>query len=75
MERSLLEKLATEIQRYQNKDFLKAAMAVCALSANADNEVNLVHRLIRNVHEDRNYANVSKLMEPDRVNHSSVSVH
>ena len=44
MERSLLEKLATEVQRYQNKDFLKAAMAVCALSANADNEVNLAER-------------------------------
>ena len=35
----------------------------------------LAHRLIRNVHEDRKYANVSKLMGPDRVNHSSVSVH
>ncbi len=44
MERSLLEKLVTEIQRYQNKDFLKAAMAVCALSANADDEVNLPER-------------------------------
>ena len=31
MERSLLEILVTAIQRYHNKDFLKAAMAVCAL--------------------------------------------
>ena len=44
MESSLLEKLATEIRRYQNKDFLKAAMAVCALAANADDEVNLAER-------------------------------
>ena len=44
MERSLLEKLVTELRRYQNKDFLKAAMAVCALSANADDEVNLSER-------------------------------
>ncbi len=40
------------------------------------NEISfLVHRLFRNVHEDRKYANVSKRLEPDRVNHSSVSVH
>ena len=44
MEPSLLDKLVTEIRRYQNKDFLKAAMAVCALAANADNEVNLSER-------------------------------
>ncbi len=44
MEPSLLEKLVTEVRRYQNKDFLKAAMAVCALSANADDEVNLSER-------------------------------
>ena len=44
MEPSLLDKLATEVQRYQNKDFLKAAMAVCALAANADDEVNLAER-------------------------------
>ena len=44
MERSLLEKLVTEVRRYQNRDFLKAAMAVCALSANADDDVNLAER-------------------------------
>ena len=44
MEPSLLDKLVTEVQRYRNKDFLKAAMAVCALAANADNEVNLSER-------------------------------
>ncbi len=44
MDSSLLEKLATEVRRYQNKDFLKAAMAVCALAANADDEVNLAER-------------------------------
>ncbi len=44
MEPSLLDKLATEVRRYQNKDFLKAAMAVCALAANADDEINLAER-------------------------------
>ena len=44
MESSLLKKLITEVHRYQNKDFLKAAMAVCALSANADNEVSIAER-------------------------------
>jgi len=44
MKESLLNKLVTEVQRYQNKDFLKAAMAVCALAANADDVVNLSER-------------------------------
>ena len=35
----------------------------------------LVHRLIRNVHKDMKSANVFKLLESVRVNHSSVSVH
>ena len=35
----------------------------------------LVHRLFRKVHKDRKYVNVSRRMEPDRMNHSSVSVH
>ena len=37
----LLNKLTGEVQRYENKDFLKAAMAVCALTAVADNEITL----------------------------------
>lgn len=41
MENSLLEKLVTEVRQYHNKDFLKAAMAVCALAAISDNEVVL----------------------------------
>lgn len=40
MEDSLLEKLGGEIRRYQNKDFLKATMAVSALAAAADDEVD-----------------------------------
>ena len=36
---TLLEKLADEINRYNDKAFLKAAMAVCALTAAADDEV------------------------------------
>ncbi len=35
----------------------------------------LVHRLIRSVHKDMKSANVFKLLESIRVNHSSVSVH
>ncbi len=41
MENSLLEKLVTEVRQYHNQDFLKAAMAVCALAAISDNEVVL----------------------------------
>ena len=44
MKDTLLRKLVTELQRYQNKDFLKAAMAVCALSAIADGDVSLSER-------------------------------
>ena len=44
MEDSLLKKLIAEVRRYQNKDFLKAAMAVCALAANADDEVSIAER-------------------------------
>jgi tellurite resistance protein TerB len=38
MERRLLDKLGLEVQRYRDKDFLKAVMAVCALTAHADGE-------------------------------------
>lgn len=41
MEQSLLEKLVTEVRQFHNKDFLEAAMAVCALAATSDNEVVL----------------------------------
>lgn len=44
METSLLQKLVGEVRRYHNRDFLKAAMAVCALSAYADNDVSMVER-------------------------------
>ncbi len=44
MEHALLNKLVAEVHRYRNKDFLKVAMAVCALTANADDEVNLAER-------------------------------
>jgi tellurite resistance protein TerB len=44
MDRSLLNKLTSEVRRYHNKDFLKATMAVCALSARADNEAGLSER-------------------------------
>jgi tellurite resistance protein len=39
MQRSLLKKLRREVRQYQSKDFLKATMAVCTLSAAADHEV------------------------------------
>ena len=41
IEDTLLEKLAGEINRYNDKAFLKAAMAVCALAASADDEVTI----------------------------------
>ena len=39
LERPLLDKLGAEVDRYQDKDFLKAVMAVCALTACADDEI------------------------------------
>ena len=41
---SIFEKLRLEIERYQNKPFLKAAMAVCALTASSDGHVSLSER-------------------------------
>jgi tellurite resistance protein TerB len=40
----LIEKLKTEVERYQNKNFLKAAMAVCALTALSEGKVSLSGR-------------------------------
>ena len=42
MQRSLLKKLRGEVRRYQSNDFLKACMAVCALSAAADHKIKAV---------------------------------
>ncbi len=49
LERPLLDKLETEVSRYQDKDFLKAAMAVCALAAMADDEVKIEERCCINL--------------------------
>ena len=46
LERLLLDKLRAEVTRYQNKDFLKAVMAVCALTAWADDEILLAERCV-----------------------------
>lgn len=45
LRQSLLGKLAGEVLRYQNKSFLKAAMAVCALSVLADGEIQFAERI------------------------------
>ncbi len=44
MEPYLQEKLASEVERYQNKDFLKAAMAAFVLTAHADGSMGSVER-------------------------------
>ncbi len=44
MEPYLQEKLASEVERYQNKDFLKAAMAAYVLTAHADGSMGSVER-------------------------------
>ena len=44
LERPLLDKLGGEVNRYQDLIFLKAAMAVCALTALADDVVKLQER-------------------------------
>ena len=44
MEPYLQEKLASEVEHYQNKDFLKAAMAAFVLTAYADGSMGSVER-------------------------------
>jgi tellurite resistance protein TerB len=44
MEPYLQEKLASEVERYQNKDFLKAAMAAFVLTAHAGGSMGSVER-------------------------------
>ena len=41
---ALTEKLRLELERYRNKDFLKAVLAVCALAAHADPKIGLATR-------------------------------
>jgi tellurite resistance protein TerB len=45
MDSYLAEKLAGEVERYQNKDFLKAAMAALVLIAYADGSMGALERL------------------------------
>ena len=45
METYLAEKLASEVERYQDKDFLKAAMAALVLIAYADGSMGALERL------------------------------
>jgi tellurite resistance protein TerB len=40
----LRAKLKNELDRYRNRDFLKAMMAVCALTALADGEFNIAEK-------------------------------
>ena len=50
MDRSVLNKLLVEVRHFANRDFLKAAMAVCALVAVADDELTpSKHRQIERV--------------------------
>ena len=44
MESYLTEKLSAEVEHYQDKDFLKAAMAVFVLTAHADGSMGLLER-------------------------------
>ncbi len=39
VDRPILGKLVAEVRQFHNRDFIKAAMAVCALAAVADDEV------------------------------------
>ncbi|MEX2614935.1 MAG: TerB family tellurite resistance protein [Alphaproteobacteria bacterium] len=41
---NVIEKLRHDTARYWDKSFLKAAMAVCALASNADDDVSLSER-------------------------------
>lgn len=44
MATSLLDKLKLEVNRFQNKEFLKGVMAAAALAARADGEISLAQR-------------------------------
>ena len=44
LKRPLLDKLCAEVESYQSKEFLKAVIAVCALTASADDEVVAAER-------------------------------
>ena len=44
MESYLTDKLASEVEHYQNKDFLKAAMAAFVLTAHADGSMGSLER-------------------------------
>ena len=44
VDRTILVKLVVEVRQFHNREFLKAAMAVCALAAVADDEVKLSER-------------------------------
>lgn len=44
MERTILDKLVAEVRHFHDRDFLKVAMAVCALAAVADEEVKFSRR-------------------------------
>ena len=44
MESYLADKLASEVEHYQNKDFLKAAMAAFVLTAPADGSMGSAER-------------------------------
>ena len=44
MEASLLDKLDAEVKHYRDKDFLEAALAVCAIAAKADDKVTMLER-------------------------------
>ena len=44
MESYLADKLASEVEHYQNKDFLKAAMAAFVLTAHADGSMGSTER-------------------------------
>ena len=44
MQPMLMDKLVSEVRHFKNKEFLKSAMAVCALAALADDEFQLAER-------------------------------
>ena len=67
LERPLLDKLGAEVDRYQDKDFLKAVMAVCALTACADDEILLAERcaITSAIHREPAF----QVFDVDKANH------
>jgi tellurite resistance protein TerB len=71
MERTSRDKLLAEVRHFHNRDFLKAAVAVCALAAVADDEVkpSELSQIDDVLAEDRDYI---QALQTDKISAAQV---